>query len=249
MRVLVLRPQEDADRTARKLAARGHEAFVAPVLAIRQTGEAPPPGPFSAAILTSANAVPALASVHWERDVPVFTVGARTAATANAAGFKNVRTAEGDAAALSALVGASVPAGGRLLHAAGRERKPEPDASLTEAGFTVSTWIAYEAVAAERLPPAAEDALREERLDAALHYSRRSAGVALDLAGVAGVAAPFLALAHICLSEDAAAPLRSGGATCLSIAERPDEEALLEALDRCAREPGETGSRNRSAQW
>jgi uroporphyrinogen-III synthase len=244
MRVLVLRPQADADRTGRKLAARGHEPVVAPVLAIRQTGEPAPPGPFDAAILTSAHAVPALAAVDWGRDVPVFAVGARTAAAATAAGFKDVRAAGGDAASLSALVDKSVPAGARLLHAAGRERKPEPDTSLTKAGFTVSTWIAYEAVAAERLPAAAENALREGRLDAALHFSRRSAGIALDLAGAAGVATPFLLMTHVCLSDDAAAPLR-GGAARLTIAERPDEEALFASLDRCARERDETGSRNR----
>ena len=244
MRVLVLRPQADGDRTARKLAAHGHEAVVAPVLAIRQTGEAPPPGPFGAAILTSAHAVPALASVEGGRDVPVFAVGAHTATVAAAAGFTDVRAAEGDAASLSALVGKSVPAGARLLHAAGRERKPEPDASLTKAGFTVSTWIAYEAVAAERLPAAAASALREGRLDAALHYSRRSAGIARDLAGAAGLTAPFLSLAHVCLSDDAAAPLR-GDAARLTIAEGPDEEALFASLDRCARERDETGSRNR----
>jgi uroporphyrinogen-III synthase len=245
MRVLVLRPQADADRTARKLAARGHEPVVAPVLAIRQTGAPPPPGPFGAAILTSAHAVPALAAVDGGRDVPVFAVGARTAAAAAAAGFKDVRAAGGDAASLSALVGKSVPAGARLLHAAGRERKLEPDVSLTTAGFMVSTWIAYEAVAAERLPAAVENALREGRLDAALHFSRRSAGIALDLAGAAGVATPFLLMTHVCLSDDAAAPLR-GGAARLTIAERPDEEALFASLDCCARERDETGSRNRS---
>jgi uroporphyrinogen-III synthase len=148
--------------------------------------------------------------------------------------FKDVRIADGDALSLAALVKRSLPLGTVLLHVAGRERKPEPEASLSGAGFSVASWAAYAAVPAARLPAAAERALREERVDAALHYSRRSAGVLLGLVGSAGVEAPFFALAHICLSDDTAAPLQQAGAKRLSVADRPDEESLLAALDRFA---------------
>lgn len=243
MRVLVVRPQADAERTARRLAALGHEAVIAPVLAIECTDE-PPPHDFDAAILTSANAVPALASIaDGARKRPVFAVGERTGSAARADGFENVRVAEGDAASLSALIRESLSPDARLLHVAGRERKGEPEASLAAAGFDVSTWVAYEAVAAERLSPCVEKLLAEMEIDAVLHYSRRSAGLMIDLADAAGVLAPFLAVAHVCLSHDVAAPLRNAGAERLSVADRPDEESLLAALDRCSTKSRLAGSR------
>jgi uroporphyrinogen-III synthase len=243
MRVLVMRPQADAERTARRLAAHGHEAVIAPVLRIEGTDEPPPSDAFSGVILTSANAVPALATIAAQvDDLPIFAVGERTGSQAAEAGFADVRMAEGDAASLAVLIGASLPPRAKLLHVAGRERKPEPEASLAAAGFSISTWVAYEAITAERLAPFAQSALRQGSLDAVLHYSRRSAAVALDLAARADVVAPFLALAHICLSADTAAPLREAPARQVHVAERPDEDALLAALDGCP-EITHTGSR------
>jgi uroporphyrinogen-III synthase len=235
MRVLLARPQGNAERTARRLAVRGHEAVIAPVLRIERTDEPPPSEKFAALILTSANAVPALASIASHlKDTPIFAVGERTGSAAAEAGFSDVRLADGDAASLAALTARTLPPDAKLLHVAGRERKPEPQESLVKAGFTVTTWAAYHALAAERLPRVACTSLHEGRLDAALHYSGRSASVLLGLAEAAGLMAPFLSLAHVCLSADAAAPLRAAGAQRFTVAERFDEDALLEALDRCA---------------
>jgi len=232
MRVLVMRPQADAERTARRLEAHGHEAVIAPVLRIERTDEPPPSDAFSAVILTSANAVPALATIAARVDgLPVLVVGAHTGSQAAEAGFADIRMAQGNAASLAALIGASLPPRARLLHVGGRERKLEPEASLTAAGFSVSTWVAYEAIAAERLAPFAQSALRQGNLDAVLHYSRRSAAVALDLAARAEVIAPFLALTQVCLSADAAPPLHEVGAGQVRVAEGPEEDALLAALD------------------
>ena len=250
MRVLVTRPQADAERTGRELAARGHEAVIAPVLRIESTGASPPSGSFDAVILTSANAVPALVSLGaGAAALPAFAVGERTAAAAAAAGFADVRAAEGDAASLAGLVARTAPSRAKLLLVAGRDRKPEPHAALSAAGFAVATWVAYGAVAVERLPGAGESALRERRLDAALHYSRRSAGVLLDLVDGAGLAAEFRALAHVCLSADAAAPLQAAGAQHVVIAGRPDETALLTAFEEWASGYGRTGSRAMPSGW
>jgi uroporphyrinogen-III synthase len=235
MRVLVARPEADAERTARRLAERGHEAIIAPVLRIERTDEPPPSKGFAAVVLTSANAVPALATIatgaeHW----PIFAVGERTGSAAAEAGFESVHVAGGDATSLAHLIARTLPPRAKLLHIVGRDHKSEPERSLAKAGFPVSTWVAYEAVAAERLPPVLCAALRGGGLDAALHYSRRSAAVLLDLATAAGLETPLLTLTHVCLSADAAAPLRSAGAQRLHIAECPDEGVLLTTLDRYA---------------
>ncbi|HEX8165242.1 MAG TPA: uroporphyrinogen-III synthase [Beijerinckiaceae bacterium] len=227
MRVLVTRPRAQAESTARRLAALGHEALVAPLLTVAATGEPPPSGPFHALIVTSANAVPALASL--DKGLPVFAVGGRTAALVRDAGFAVV-TAAADAARLAGALLRATPAGVCLLHVTGRDHKPEPRASLEAAGFPVETWIVYEAVAAQALPEALAGALSDGTLGAALHYSRRSAETVLALAEAAGLREAFLGLAHACLSEDAAAPLREQGAARLIVAGEPDEASLFSAL-------------------
>ncbi len=230
MRLLVTRAAADAARTAERLAALGHEAVVAPVIALVPTGAPPPAGSFDAVLLTSAHAAPALA--HLDRkDLPVFAVGSRTAAAAREAGLRDVREASGDAAALAVLVRRALPPGARLLHAAGRDRKAEPEASLAGAGYGVAVWEVYAAESLPALPPRIRDELRAGGLDGALHYSRRSAEILLALARAEGLLDALLPLTHLCLSEDVAAPLRAASAARVRVGERPEERFLLAAID------------------
>ncbi|WP_210496595.1 uroporphyrinogen-III synthase [Microvirga antarctica] len=229
MRVLVTRAPDDAVRTASRLVARGHEALIASVTDIVLTDLPPPVGGWDAILLTSAHAAPALETLA-DRAVPVFAVGERSADAARASGFSDIRVAAGDATALARLVQRDSPAGAALLHVTGRHRKDEPAASLTAAGFTVVAWEAYEARALDRLPVVATQALAAGRIDAALHYSRRSVGLLLELAGGADVLSRLSALPHFCLSDDVAEPLKSLGFQ-VRVAAAPDEGSLLASLD------------------
>jgi uroporphyrinogen-III synthase len=232
VRVLVVRPEADARRTAARLAEMGHEALVAPVLRIETTGAPPPQSSFDAVAVTSANAVAALASIREGiAGAPLFAVGRRTADALAEAGLPAAYAAPGDGASLAELVAATVAPGGAVLHVAGRDRKGEPAASLERRGFRVVVWTAYAAVALPSLPDAARLALEDGAVDAALQYSRRSAETLMTLAADAGCFVPLLSLRHACLSQDAAAPLHSAGARRLIVAARPDEDSLFQALD------------------
>ena len=91
MRLLVTRPEPAGARTATKLRAAGHDVILMSVL---QVEFVPHPefgdGPFDALVLTSANAVQALARhkrLSELQNLPVYTVGRRTAAAARLLGF------------------------------------------------------------------------------------------------------------------------------------------------------------------
>jgi uroporphyrinogen-III synthase len=232
MQVLVTRAKADAERTARRLAARGHVAVVAPVIAIEPTGAAPPEEQWDALVLTSAHAVPMLAGL-CARDRPTFAVGARTAAAARAAGFEDVQS-DADALGLSRLIVAAMPPAATLLHATARERKTEPGASLAAAGFRVLSWECYAARPAPRLPAEIAAALRARHFDAVLHFSRRSAELFIGLAEREGLVPALRTLAHLCLSADVAAPLAAVGAETV-VAPEPNETSLVALLDGLAR--------------
>lgn len=228
MRVLVTRPAHDAERTAAALARLGHAAVLAPATAIRRTGAMLPAGRYDAVAATSHHAFAADDGV--ERARPVFAVGSRTAAAARAAGFRDVRVGAGDASGLADLVRLTLPRPARLLFLAGRDRKPVLEDVLTGAGYEVAAAEVYAADPVDAWPEAAVAALRSGGVEAALHYSRRSAELALSLASRGGVADAVLRLRHLCLSADAAEPLSDRGAPAVRIAERPDEDALLTLL-------------------
>ena len=235
MRVLVVRPEGDARRTGAQLAAEGHTAVVAPILRIEPTGEGPPPGTFDAVAITSANAVPALASIREGiAAMPLYAVGQRTAAAIREAGLGQARSNASDAAELANIIAAETRPGGIVLHVAGRDRKEEPANTLARRGFDVVVWATYAAVAVPVLPEAASAAFAASAVDAAVHYSRRTTGLLMALAAEAGHLPALLHLRHVCISEDAGAPLRAAGARRLIVAARPDDDSVVAALRSAA---------------
>lgn len=227
MRVLVTRSPDDAERTAARLAALGHETLIAPVTRIVPTGDVMPSGEYDALIVTSAHAMEALLSMDKSR--LVFAVGERTADVLRGAGFTSVIVGEGDAVSLSRLIRKQLPSGQTLLHITGRHHKEEPAASLQALGYRVLTWKVYEAEAIDRLPEEAAEALRSGKIGAALHYSRRSADLLIRLAEEAGLASALGACSHLCLSMDVAAAF-DRIQTSLLVPQEPTENALLGLL-------------------
>ena len=89
--MLVTRPEPDCQSTLARLQALEIPAQAAAVM-VRQTLDVslPPPDGFTAMVLTSANAIRALADrdlLAPYRHLPVFAVGDHTAREANEAGF------------------------------------------------------------------------------------------------------------------------------------------------------------------
>lgn len=231
MRLLVTRPEDDAARTAQALRARGHEVLVAPLLRIEAI-DADLAGSWAAVLMTSANAARVVA-VHRQAaellHLPVFTVGDRSAEAARDAGFAEVISAQGALGDLVRLVAERFAGdNARLLYLAGEDRAGDAMADLAAFGVDVRTIVVYRAAIAVALPDDLSRALG--RLDGAVHYSRRSAAALLRLADAAGLLNAVLSLAHYCLSDEIAAPLRQRGAKRVHVAASPREAALIDLI-------------------
>jgi uroporphyrinogen-III synthase len=244
MAVLVTRPHPDDEATASALRARGFEVLRAPMLRFE-------PVPFhddadaryGAIIVTSANALRAIAPHLADSrllKLPLFAVGEHTAAAAREARFGEVVTAKGDAGALRDLVLGAVKSkqlkkASTLLYLAGADLARDLAGELGEKGFTVVTHTTYRMIPASSLPREICDAFVANQIEAVLHYSRRSARAFLEAARSGGVEISALALPQCCISATVAAVLRDAGATQVTAAAQPDENALFEALGRALR--------------
>jgi uroporphyrinogen-III synthase len=244
MAVLVTRPHPDGETTAAALRAKGVAVLQAPVLrfepvAFRDDTDAR----YGAVIVTSANALrglePRLKS-HRLLELPLFAVGEQTAAAARHAGFTHVTSAKGDAADLRDLVLASVAAkqlenASTLLYLAGADMARDLAGELCEQGLRVVTQTTYKMSPVPSLPREVCDAFAANKVEAVLHYSRRSARAFVDAARAAGVEISALAVPQCCISAAVAAVIRDAGATQVMVAESPDENALFGALERALR--------------
>jgi uroporphyrinogen-III synthase len=236
--VLVTRPHPDNETTAATLRARGYDVVLAPTLRLK-----PVPLPhgaeagYGAVIVTSANALRAVAPQlegHPMLKLPLFAVGEQTAAAARRAGFVEVISADGDAAALRQCVVRGVRAARAtaqpLLYLAGADLSRDLAGELGARGIDVVTRTTYRMVPIARLPPDICDAFAANRIEAVLHYSTRSARTFLEAVRAAGVEISALALPQCCISPSVAQVLREAGAARLAVAASPNEDALLSAL-------------------
>lgn len=235
--IALMRARDEAEASMAKLAARGFALALAPVIEIRALAATLPPSPFDALIVTSPRAIVALSAADRARlaGAPLHVVGERAAAAARAAQLTRVGEPAGDAAALAERLIASLAPGARLLYLAGRDREPGLEAALAAAGHRIDAVALYCAEA--RAAWSSNEAEAVAGCDAALHYSRRSAALAVALAERAGVADPFRAMRHICLSPAVAAPLALFGARRIVAADAPIEARLIAALERAFAAP------------
>ena len=244
MAILVTRPHPDDEATAANLRARGFEVLLAPMLRFEPVAfEDEEDMHYGAVIVTSANALRGIERQLEDRQwlkLPLFAVGEHTASAARSIGFETVIPAKGGAASLRDLVLASVKAKALkktspLLYLAGADLARDLAGELGERGFTVVTQTTYRMVPLSSLPRETSDAFAANRIEAVLHYSRRSARAFLDSVRAAGVEISALAIPQCCISAAVASVVRDAGATQVMAAMSPDENALLELLDRALR--------------
>ncbi len=236
MRLLVTRPEPDAQETAAQLEALGHFVLVEPLSTIAFLSPLDLSMTPAAIVFTSRNGVRAAA--RWPMvadwfDLPVFTVGEKTGEAAREAGFTNVKAGTGDAAGLADTIsGALDPNAGKVLYIAGRERAGDLEARLVANGFDVVTAEAYAAIAVPELGAEAHEALAVGAIDGALFFSRRAAAIFADLVKRAGLAGALRHVIFYAISDAAAEPLRRFDAAGMHVASHPDAESLIALVDR-----------------
>lgn len=201
-RLVILRPEPGASRSAERARAMGLEVRGVPLFAITALDwTAPDPAQFDSILVTSANAFRfGGAQLDGLRHLPVHAVGASTAVAAREAGFNVASVGDGGVRRMS------VPATENLLHLAGRDHV---DAAAT------MTIAVYEAQAIAR--PIGLDDLRDQVV--AVHSARAGARLAElvdDRSGIIIVA----------ISPAVAADCGNGWQS-VHAAPQPTDEALL----------------------
>ena len=220
MKVAITRAAPENARTAERVRAMGHEPILAPLIAIEPVAFGAALDGVQALLFTSINGVRAFASASAARNVRVLTVGDATATRARDAGFADIRSADGDIAALAHLAQAQLdPHAGALIHISGEDIAGDLLQPLRGAGFHIERRVAYAARAAKTLPDAFD-----RPLDLVLFHSPRAIGVFLDLGAPN---APRMTAG--CLSHTIAARARTITWSNIIVAPAPREDVLLKA--------------------
>jgi len=197
-KILIIRPQPDADRDVAFLRRYGVPALASPSMQrMHQTHEFPDLVNFSGIILTSRNAVEAITKLDkfnadtdsWAK-LPVFVVGSATATAARDAGFSNIIRGAGGGAGLLATIscyftekigkqdsGKSSYTNLPLLWPSGVEISFDLVAALATQGIAVQRLPVYQMIANDGLDPTITDKITEGAIAAVVAMSPRSAQI------------------------------------------------------------------------
>jgi uroporphyrinogen-III synthase len=228
-RIWITRTQPGADATAERVRAMGHEAIIAPLLAVHRVDNVEINLKGVAALaFTSANGVRAFAEQCGERELRVFAVGAATAQAARAAGFHTVLSADGDVEALAEGIAARrSQMRGAVLHPGAAEPAGDLAGALEKHGVEARRAILYETGPVQLSEAEAQMLVRA---DAALLHSPRAAKV---LAAVLK-AHPAPKMRALGLSKAVIRPLARTPMAAKAFPPFPLEAALLNLIDRGA---------------
>ena len=226
-KIWITRAQPAAELTAQRVRALGHEALVAPLLAVRTLPDVSIDLAGVAALaFTSANGVRAFADLSGERSLRVFAVGAATAQAARAAGFKLVLSADGDVAALAEGIGQRRgELKGLVLHPGAVELAGDLVGALEAQGVAARRLTLYESAPVSLEPAEAETLIQS---DIALLHSPSAARA---LAAVLK-AHPAPKLNVLGLSKAVLRPLSRTPLAGRAYPTMPLEAGLLNLIDR-----------------
>ncbi len=202
MKVMITRPQPDADEFAEQCRSAGLDPLAAPLMTVRFHENWETPSDVGGLAFTSANGVRAFAGASRVRNLPAFCVGEATADAARTADFATVHTAGGEVVSLAALIVQHAGAiSGQVVHIAGAHRAGDLIALLKERGVSARRIVAYETEEAAALPDEAQSAIGGGRALAVALFSPRTAQLFLKLVEDANLTEALTHCRAICLSE------------------------------------------------
>ncbi len=202
MKVLITRPQPDAEIFAQDCRDAGLDPVVAPLMSVTPGDDWEAPADAAALAFTSANGVRVFASASRVRNLTAFCVGEATADAARAAGFSTIHAADGDVVSLADTIarhGGTIS--GQIVHIAGARIAGDLLALLTQRGLTARRIVAYETHEAENLPDAAGLAIGSGRALAVTLFSPRTADLFLKLVEAANLTEALSRCRAVCLSR------------------------------------------------
>ncbi len=225
-RILITRSQPGADATARRLTECGYEAIVEPLLAIEPIATTLPA--FDALAFTSVNGVRRFISLSAKRDVTAWCVGERTAAEAKHAGFDVVHSAAGAVADLVELIANELPATAEVLHVGNEESRGDLAGELTKRGHSAQFLATYRTRSVTTAGPGLAAYLNGEAVLDCIFLHSPKAAAALARLALAFPQRPVLRV--VAISEQTALEL-SGVGVDISIADRPNEQSMIAAME------------------
>lgn len=235
---LITRPKDEAQETAKLLAAKGFTPLIDPMLTIhyRMDGAAELERtlcyPVQVVVLTSGNGAKALAKITDKRKFPILAIGAATAEMAARMGFENVKTSGGNAQLLlDSVTRDYAPDKGPILYLSGDVMALDIHALLQMQGFNVKRIIGYYAEETAAFSDETTRLLSLNQPAIAVFYSTRTADIFSRLIKKNYLEASLATMTAYALSYTISHTLEALEWKKIIVAEKPTQKSLLGVME------------------
>jgi uroporphyrinogen-III synthase/outer membrane murein-binding lipoprotein Lpp len=226
--VLITRPEDEAEQLAHEIEQMGYRPLLMPLLQIEEIEfTLPALDDYQALIFTSPRAIRAVQNKITTRDMPIFTVGSKTAQAAKTAGYETIHNADGDVAALTQLINGTINDPSRPLLYLSAEHISNP---LEIAGYKIDRLITYRAEPVTDIPVHIQESLSEKKINTALFFSARTAEIFTKTIEQNNYTPLIKAIKSLSLSDSVVKSLSSLPWQDVQIATRPTQAAMLARL-------------------
>ena len=224
--VLITRPTPEAEDFAASVANLGYGTLLDPLLTAQYFSVAEPSLP-QAVVATSAHAFATPALPEWTR-LPVFVMGENSKASARAAGYQNILSANGDFTALLKLIQATLVPGGQILYLRGETVRHDLQAQLPL--FSIREEIVYAMRPAQQLRETTVAALRTGAPLTVTLFSPQTATVFARLVDGHGLIPALQRTNVLCLSDAVLESVYNLPWQRSGVAGQPDRQGMLAVL-------------------
>lgn len=189
--ILITRPLPDAYSTQHYLQHFGFSCFIEPLLSLRYLSLnlnsllSPSSKPIQALILTSRNGVRALYHLMPYCQLPIVTIGEKTAQLAKELGFQVAHCAYGDSSQLASLIGHHYsPEHGRLIYFSGDKTAKDNylARTLTDLHYRLEHIPIYHMESQSSFTTSLISAFENQHIGAITFFSPRTAELFIQLA-------------------------------------------------------------------
>lgn len=230
--ILITRPAEDAERLAQTVTERGFTPIIEPLLnIIAQDHTLPETDQISSLIFTSKNAVRSLqqSDIRKLKQIPVFTVGDKTATCAREAGFEDITSASGTVDDLKQILqnAGSFDADKFILYISGQDITDD----LSDLSLNIKRVVTYKAETPSSFSPALVSHIKERNLQAISFFSERTASHFVALITKENLDGELDNIAALCISEKVRKAVDKLPWKAILTAESPEQNSLLARLD------------------
>lgn len=224
--VLLTRPAHLSAALQRQLEAMGWKTYTAPMLSYHDTDTPLPDlSVYEGVVFTSSEAIAAYSRKNGRNDFPVYAVGDATADAARIAGFTHIVTADGDAESLMGCLKKDMPK--KLLHIGGADMAKDLSALFP----TIDRHVIYKAETVGHMPDNVAEAIRQQKIDAVLLFSPRSAAQFAHLLRQSGLENHLAAMSAYSFSAAVQEKLAGLSFRKLAIAEKTSLSAIVALLN------------------